>query len=40
MSMWTMELGLEDKLVEVAPVARPEHMRVCGREKSPDGVPL
>jgi hypothetical protein len=37
--MWTLELGLVDKLVEVAPVDRPGHLRVCGRKKFPEGLP-
>jgi hypothetical protein len=33
-AMWTMEQGSKvDKFVEVAPVARPGHPRVCGRKK-------
>jgi hypothetical protein len=36
--MWTLELGLADKFVEVALIARPGHLRVCGRQKSPEGV--
>jgi hypothetical protein len=39
-AMRTLELGLVDKFVEVAPEARPGHLRVCGRIKSPDGVPF
>jgi hypothetical protein len=39
-AMWTLELGLVDWYLEVAPVARPGHPRVCGREKSPEGVQL
>jgi hypothetical protein len=39
-AMWTLEIGVVDKLVEVAPVARPGLLRVCGRKKSPEGVPL
>jgi hypothetical protein len=37
---WTLKLGLVDKFVEVAPVARPGHPRVYGSKKSPEGVPL
>jgi hypothetical protein len=37
---WTLELGLVVKFVEVAPVVRPGHPRVCGRKKSPEGVQL
>jgi hypothetical protein len=29
-----------DKFVEVAPVARPGHLRVSGRKKSPERVQL
>jgi hypothetical protein len=29
-AMWALELGLVDKFVEVAPVARPGHLRLCG----------
>jgi hypothetical protein len=39
-AMWTLELGLVDKFVEVAPVARPRHPRAYGRKKSPEGVPF
>jgi hypothetical protein len=38
-AFWTLELGIA-KFVEVAPVARPGHMRVYGHNKSPEGVPL
>jgi hypothetical protein len=38
--MRTLELGLVDKFVEVAPVAWPTDLRVCGRKKSPEGVPF
>jgi hypothetical protein len=38
--MWTLELDLVDEFVEVAPVARPGHPRVCGRKKSPEAVPI
>jgi hypothetical protein len=31
--MWTLELGLVDEFVEVAPVARPGHLRMYGRKK-------
>jgi hypothetical protein len=31
-AMWTL------KFVEVASVARPGHLRVCGRKKFPEGV--
>jgi hypothetical protein len=34
--MWTLELGLVDKFVEVAP----GHLSVCGRKKIPKEVPL
>jgi hypothetical protein len=34
------KLGLVNKFVEVAPVARLGHLRVCGRKKSPEEVPL
>jgi hypothetical protein len=38
---WNPELGFSiDKYVEVAPVARPGHPRVCGRKISPQGLPL
>jgi hypothetical protein len=37
-AMWTLEPGLGWQVVEVAPVSRPVHLRVCGRKKSPDGV--
>jgi hypothetical protein len=33
--MWILELGLSRQVVEVAPVARPGHLRVCGRQKIP-----
>jgi hypothetical protein len=35
--MWTLEQGLVDKFVEVAPVGRPGHLRVCERKKPPEG---
>jgi hypothetical protein len=38
-AMWTLELGLSRQIVQVAPVARPGYPRVCGRKKSPEGVP-
>jgi hypothetical protein len=38
--MWTLELGLLDKFIEVALVARPGHLTVCGCKKSPKGVSL
>jgi hypothetical protein len=38
-AMWTLELGLVDKFVEVAPIARPGNLRVCERKKSPKGAP-
>jgi hypothetical protein len=38
-AMWTLELGSVDKIVEVAPVAHLGHLRVCGRKKSPEGLP-
>jgi hypothetical protein len=31
-AMWTLELGLVDKFVEVAPVARLGHLTVGGRK--------
>jgi hypothetical protein len=34
-AMWTLELGLVEKFVEVTPVALPGHLRVCGRKKIP-----
>jgi hypothetical protein len=34
-AMWSLELGLVDKFVEMAPVARPGHLGVCGCKKIP-----
>jgi hypothetical protein len=32
-----LELGFVDKIVEVAPIARPGHLRIYGRKKYPEG---
>jgi hypothetical protein len=34
-AMWTLELVFSGQIVEVAPIARPGHPRVCGRQKIP-----